>query len=501
MRRRALLASLAGGAVALSGCSVLSSRSDDRSTVTPAPVPDETGDGSAPNGTDTDDPTTDDATPGNEWLIDPTRVVELETGPRTVALHSGSFHTHDAGTVVLAFDRTATADHPARLRGYLENGNDFEHTFHTEEIPGVGAVHADPVGRGDGSLHLVPTEHNDLAETVPDVTRSGGYWSLEGPRDVGPWMAETYRMDPGERALLEYHLVGEPWATGAYEFSGDEAVLRAGVWNADSPGPDGDSRFDGRSVPSIGSGEDEMTVTWYHEADADTRAFVRPSTERLELNGRAEFEAINHSPEELRCGHWYLHKLVDGEWFFVGPASHTADCRALTPGDRKQWVLRAYGGEAVSSDEHATHTAGYLGGGTYGVVAGYGLETDNSGALVELVGDSVEVVPTDGASAERDDGAVTVTTEWYDEAEPSERDRLVLTRAEEAGERLIAEVVMRERNRALRNALARAADDVDRVVVRTVEHAVDDAVGYDSDRRRFRFRGRAYEARRSAGED
>ncbi len=501
MRRRALLTSLAAGAATLPGCSVLGSRRDDRSTVTPAPVPDGTGDGSTANGTETDDPSTDES-PADDWPGDTASVIELETGPRTYALEPTRFHTADGADVRLAFDRTATADGPARLRGYLENANDFENTFRIERLPAVGQGHAQqPWGHDhEARLHLAPTANNDLAETVPEVARDDGYWYVA---DVGPWTTDTYRMAPGERVRLEYHLVGEQGTerpTGTYEFRGRDETVRVAVWDTTSPGPEGESRFDGRSVPAIRRGDGEQTVEWYHEAGASTRAFVRPSTERLALDGRVEFEMVNHSRETLRCGHWDLYKLVDGQWYHVGPWGHTADCRGLRPGERTAWPLRAFNSEPVPCGDHSGLTAGFLGGGIYAAVAGYSPNADASGALVELGGDPVEVVPTGDAAAGRDGGTVTVTTDRYGEAEASSRDRLVLTRADRADQRLIAEVLMREHNRALRNALAYAADDVERVVVRTDERAVDRTLGYEEDRRRFRFRGRAYEMRRAGDE-
>jgi hypothetical protein len=103
------------------------------------------------------------------------------------------------------------------------------------------------------------------------------------------------------------------------------------VWETDSPGPDpGErSRFAGRSLPAFGG---ERTVAWYHDADRTTTAFVRPSTERLALDGLVEFEMVNNGRDGLRCGHWNPHELVDGGWFHVAPLVHTADCRVLHRG-------------------------------------------------------------------------------------------------------------------------------------------------------------------------
>lgn len=499
MRRRALLASLAAGTVGLAGCSTLGG--DGTDTVTPADVPDR-----SPTPTDRRSTTNPSRLAGTDQAPDSrTSVVELETGPRTYAVSPTGLYTADRAQVALWFDRTATAEHPPRVRGLLENTNDFQNTFRIDRIPGIGQVYSrQPDGYDhEARLHLAPTEHNPLAETVPDFTRDeSGYWRVD---DVGPWMSETYRMDPGERVALEYVLVGEPGMpgrpTGTYEFRGDEERLRVAVWDTTSPGPAGDSRFSGRAVPSF---EGETTVSWYHEADPGTVAFVRPSTERVELDGRVDFEAVNHSHEALQCGHWNLHKLVDGEWYHVGPLMHTADCRALAPGGRKRWSLRAFNGEAVDCDcpgyGSGGFTRGYLGGGTYAAVAGYGHPHDRSAALVELVGDPVSLEPTADASVEREGDLVRVRTDRFDDDDHLSDSTIELRRADSADSRVIAEQLMADseflaRSRGLRNALAVVSAAVDRVVVRTDEHAVDGV--FESDGTvTISFRGQAYEVRR-----
>jgi len=489
MRRRALLASLGVGLAGLAGC-----------------VESSTG----PETTTTGDPTTDTTTPNRDSHPEPpdrfTSLVELETGPRTYAFRPVQRRTTDDAEVALWFTETATADGPAVLTGYLKNANDFENTFRVEWIPGVGRVHAQqPRGLNhEARLHLAPTENNELAAAVPGVVRDeSGYWRVD---DVGPWFPETYRMAPGEVVELEYAVVGEPGMegrpTGTYtlEFDGDDVSIA--VWDTQSPGPDADSRFAGRELPDF---EGDRATAWFHDADESTQVYVEPSTERLELDGLVEFEVVNHSHESVGCGHWNLHKLVDGEWFHVGPFSHTADCRQLAPGQRTTWRLRAFNGEPVEcgGDCHEGITRGHLGGGEYAAVAGYGHPADESAALVEFVGDPVEVMPTADATVERDGDTVTVTTElWGREDEYAEDATVTVERADSADERLVAEQLMGDaavvrygsQYGALRNALAAFEEDVVRVVVRSDEHDVERAVGYDETQRRFSFRGQAYVA-------
>ena len=502
MRRRALLASLGVGFAGLAGCLEPSTAPETDTSTTPDADP------------STDEPTTapsdeDHPEPPDEYAS----IVELETGPRTYAFQPVRRRTSDGAEVALWFDRTATADGPAVLTGYLQNVNDFANTFRVERIPGVGSVHTQqPRGLDhEARLHLAPTANNDLASEVPDVVRDGsGYWRVD---DVGPWLPETYRMEPGEVRSLEYAVVGEPGMdgrpTGTYELRGRDRTVSIAVWDTERPGPDADSRFAGRGVPAF---EGESTTAWFHDADASTPVYVEPSTERLDLDGVVEFEVVNHSRETLGCGHWNLHKLVDGEWFHVGPFEHTADCRVLHPGEREGWTLRAFNGEPVECGEGRAGglTRGHLGGGEYAAVAGYGHPADGSAALVELVGDPVEVVPTEDATVARDGDAVTVTTPQYGrEDDHAEDATLSVERADGADERLLAEQVMGGSTvaglgspyGALRDALAAFEDGVGRVRVRTDENDAERAVGYGETRRRFSFRGQAYLATVTESDD
>ncbi|NLV07579.1 hypothetical protein GOC83_15705 [Haloarcula rubripromontorii] len=501
MRRRALLASVPGALAGLAGCSFGTLDSGETADVTPAPRPTQSATDANDSGTATPTDAEDPPRPD-----DPTTVIELETGPRTYALSSPGLYTDDGARVGLWFDQTATDDHPATLRGWLQNGNEFENTFRIEWLPGVGQTHSRQPGSysHEARLHFAPTDNNELADEVPSLGRTDeGYWRVD---DVGPWMPDTHRLAPGEWVQLEYALVGEPGQferpTGTYEFRGRDGPLSVSVWDTQSPGPETESRFTGRSLPPF---PDDDRVQWFHEADKTTPAFVRPSTERAELDAQVGFVMVNNSHERLQCGHWDLYKLVDGEWFHIAPTVHTADCRLLSPGSQEQWGLRAFNGQAVGCSTGDCHcdglTQAYLGGGEYAVVAGYGHARANSGALVELAGDRATVTPTDGVSTARDGDTVTVTTGRHGDGARSADATFSLTRTDSAGEQVLAEQVMASGRFAtsdggLRNALPFLTDDVSRVVVDTDERAVDGVLGYDSNSRRFQFRGQAYEATR-----
>jgi hypothetical protein len=488
MRRRSLLATVAAGVTGLPGCMGL----NPGSTATESPTP-------------TSTPTEDD-NEQQEPQESKASVIELETQPHTLALSPNRLITYENAKVTLQFDRTATSDHPARITGSLENMNDYETPFQIEWIPVVGRTHARrPQGQHrDATLYAVPTENNEIATEVPAVSQTAeGNWIVE---DVGAWMPDVHRLDPGERIHLEYVITGGPdmegLPTGPYEFSGGDEFVDLTVWETDSPGPDTESRFTGRSVPTL---PQPQSIQWYHEADATTGAYVEPSSERIELDGLVEFQVINHTDVTLQCGHWNMYKLVDGEWYHIGPFGHDADCRSLLPGRTKEWALRAFKEQAVrcaSSCGVGGFTRGFLGGGEYAMVAGYGHPEGTSGALFELVGAPAVFTVTDDARIQRDGDTVTVTTNRYGDGEHPPDASFSLTRVDSADERVIPEQLSAgndqgsAREQGLRNALAVMDDDVDRIIVRGDEYVVDRTLGHNAETRRFKLRGQAYQAER-----
>ena len=143
-------------------------------------------------------------------------------------------------------------------------------------------------------------------------------------------------------------------------------------------------------------------------------------------------------------------------------------------------------------------TRGYLGGGTYAVVAGYGYPGDQSAALVELVGDPTELKPVEDVSVTRRDTTVTVEFPEYNDGDHPSNGSFTLSRTDSATERLIAEQIMGNdgfvsSGKGLRTALAYLDTDVDRVEIRADKHIVDAVTGYDSTSRRYRFHGQAYQ--------
>ncbi|WP_323676259.1 hypothetical protein [Halorubellus sp. PRR65] len=511
MRRRALLVTLASGVLA--GCAGTNDRTVTTDATTPG-VPDDDG---AVTTTDPAPSTTETAsTPTPPEPDARSQFLELDVAPVTWCLSTTSEHPSGSGTFVASFASTATADSPAAVRVWVTNDTEYERPVDLSRFPAFGRQRSrapHELGRprerleADGARrrYLVPTENHPSVADPPGVERGDdGRWNATR---LDHWEPGVRRLAPGESAFGEYHVVGSPDRTtsfprrGVYRFRGRETVLRLVAWETGRPGRVRSSRFEGRSVPPM---PDDATPVWYHEADATTPVLVVPDVERGRLPVQVRFVAANRSRERAQCGHWNLFKLVDGDWFHVAPLYHTADCRAIGPGSAKRYVLNAYHGEALPDPEYAGpgRSVGWLGAGTYAVVAGYGPDGGDGAALVELDGARRTVVPTDDATATVDGDVVRVRTEPPDaDFERTRRVTAVLERVDAApdGTRYLPEQVMRRYYRALRNTLA-FADDASRVVLETTDRWPERVTGFDATAARFRFEGDAYEFTRRDGE-
>lgn len=505
MRRRRFLAALGAGFALLSGCGSNGSDSSPTGTDSPTESPSPT-----PQGTPSELVTFEES---DDWL-GPGALLDLETIPRTYALSQQRYRVAEGGEVRLKFDRTATADHPARLVASLQNTDRYREEFRLDWLVPFGRAtserpHPHGTRRTTGgvshadSLVFAPTGDHDLVDDPPRVERDDdGLWRLAA--DTDPRQPEAVTLEPGEAVRGEYAVVGHPEGTGrppgVYEFvRGQNDPLKLTVWNAEQPGPIQSSRFSGKSVPALGDDE-EPSVAWFHEAGETTPTFVRPSTEQATLPAGVTFRFINHSRETLGCGHWTLYKLHAGEWFSLGPLVRLAVCYQVAPGGTDTWTLDLYNGDGIDNspyDDDETHD--FLGGGTYAAVVGFGHETGRSGALVDLQGEQIDIVPTADAAAERDGATVTVTTPRWRDAETGSV-TLRLTRAASADTTLIPEQVMLGRYQGLRNSLAFLDSGVDEVLLRTNDRVADRTVGFDGERSRYRVEGEAYELTVKKGE-
>jgi hypothetical protein len=506
MRRRALLASL--GVATLSGCSgLLAERGDttqttERDTTTTTTEVTET----TTETTETDDEGGD----GEEREWPPSAsIVDLQTGPRTLALAPLQYRSNDGAEVTVEFAATATADRPATVRATLTNANDYENTFRLNETPPFNEVPSARLrDRSDltyeSTWYLVPTANHDLVEDDPDFGRGPeGYWRLVG--NPGPEPPRTVRLNPDETVEGEYvllgHAEGSGRPTGSYEFRGyDDTDLTITAWETGAPGPKDASRFEGASPPSLSPESDDSGGTkWYHDAGPETPVYLEPSTERARTPAKIDFTFRNFAREPAKGNpyHWVLYKFHDGEWFHVAPWGWPAPMGSVRPGGTEDWTLYAFGEDGVRVEGGST--VGFLGGGRYAFEVGMSLGKNSHAATFELVGEASTVEPMPGAESSRDGATVTV-----DAPDPDRDQRsgaLRLTRTDAADERLISEQVMQRRFRALRNGLPFFESGVEEVVVETTENAAQRVTGYDADVRRFRFDGRAYEARYEAGPD
>lgn len=507
MRRREWLGALSAGMASLAGCSSLDPVPGSpaiQGSPTPAPVegsPEPTAPPSSPA------PPSDQGGPGTASIVD------LRNVGRTYALTPVRYHTDDGAEIRAQFTATGTAEHPPRLVASLENANSFENTFRLGWTPPFGRLvsdiphpPADSYHTGDltyrSSLVFVPTAKHDLVDRPPSIARDDdGLWRADTA--LGEWLPKTVRLQPGERVTGEYWLVGHPDGvgrgrpTGIYEFSrGGEGSVRIAVWDTMNPGPTTPSQFAGRDLPRLA---EERSVAWFHHAEESSPSYVSPSTERTSLPAKIDFTFINRSKSETSCGHWDLYKLVDDDWYHIGPYFQTGDCRVLSPGSAKRWTLHAYHGKGLPCTDAAVY--GFLGAGEYAAVAGYGHETDRSAALVELTGQPVKIVPTEDVVSQRDDGLITVTDPRWEDGEDPASATLTVTRVSAAPITVIPEQVMRNRFQGLRNTIAFFEDGIETVILRTDERIADRVVGYDNDARRFKVESldQAFEVRIDRG--
>ncbi|MDZ7700919.1 MAG: hypothetical protein U5J98_01990 [Halobacteriales archaeon] len=492
MQRRALLGAL--GTTLAAGCATIGPGAEEPSP-SPAPVPTDSPSAEPPaSGSPTDPAPSDRA-----WSL-----VEFDTLPVTASLVDTHARTDDGGELELRFVRTATADHPATVRGVFRNANPFANTFELRGLPLFRNVPtAWPGGRPrDGEftyrdeLVLAPTDGHELAETVPDRERADdGRWRLAGEVD-GPWFPDTYRLAAGESFAVEYALVGRREGTGfpraRYQFEGyDGRSVTVAVWSTDEPGPEGRSRFAGADPPALPEAE---SMAWAHDAAPSTVTYLRPTVERAELPAKLAFTFVNHSRGTVSGNpyFWRLWKRVDGRWFHVAPWGWPMPLLMLPPGGTRETSLAAFAGEAIDCD---SRTVGHLGGGRYAYEVGLGREGTTHAALLDLEAPAATIEPTDGLDVTRDGDVVRVRWPRHGDEVPAAT--LELRRADASDARLIPEQVMQARNAALRNTLPLLEESIEQVTLVTDRNTVSRGArtsGYEDGTFRFELRGQAYEA-------
>jgi len=490
MKRRALLSTIATGAAgvtALAGCSGESDTSSTTTTRTTA----------GPTTTDSGPPqTTERAPEPPETGLGGATTAVLETGDRTLSLLDGYRRLPSGLRVDAWLSQTATAKHPAEITATIRNPTRYQTAV---QLNGVGPFSETPVAApdrrhgADAGLYLVPTEDHEFATKAPAIGRDSGFWYLDD--SPGDWHPPSLQLDPGEVA------VGKLWvvthyqypgvlAPGRYRFGYSDDPLTIVAWQTSQPGPTERSRFEGADPPEF----EEMSPAWFHDAGPESPVYLQPSTERAETPAQVEFTLHNYTTEPLTGNRydWSLEKQVDGEWYHVEPWAIPVPLTPVPPGGTESWTLHAFSGKSVPCEDALD--VGFLGGGRYAFQVNlHPKDGPTSAARFDLEGPDVEVTPTDGVQATGSGDTVAVSG-------PVTGDRqsgvLVVERADSADERLIAEQVMRRRNRGLRNTLSFFESGVTRVRLSTLEQVVDEAVGFDEPPRQFQFDGQAYVVRR-----
>lgn len=490
MQRRALLSAIAAGGVTLAGCS---SGGPDETTTRTTPA----------NTTRTTNTTMDDTPTPPEREIGAASVVDFETGDRTASLFPIQRHLNRGIEVATWFRATATPEHPARVLAVLRNENDYTANLDLESIPPLGPRPFSHPHYGDEpGLYLVPTDAHEFARAVPEIERrDDGFWHLaEEPSD---WQPKTLDLPPGETAVAHlalvahYEYAGIP--AGRYVFGHGDNPLTVSVWQTSQPGPTETSKFTGVSIPDL----PDSDPRFYHEADRSSPTFLRPNPEQADLPETVEFTLVNHAHQRMQ-GNWYnwsLYKLVDSSWYYLTPYAIPVPITYLRPGDVHEWTLQLFNGEPAQCD--CARPIGFLGGGRYAFHVSMSTKDGPShAALFDLRGDPVTLKPTEDVTSSREGATVTVTSPRYSETdETTQQATLTLTRVDTADETMIAEQVMRDRYRGLRNTLSFFDSDVEKVVLRTDEHVADRSTGQEGQTLRFRFRGQGYEAVANVGSD
>jgi len=315
MNRRSLLALLAGGSAALAGCSFAE---DAGPSVTPAALDDDTESvtGVPRTTADEETPKTDDGASPPDHLLGVANVGSLAAGERRVAFPF-RYRSDDAARVELQLLRAADADGP------LTNADPWTNTVRLRWLPPFGNPYGQPpvdafdrrlpVARERGydtALAFAPTTDDGLASSVPALERDEeGYWRLAG---TGTWLPETVELDAEASVTGEFALVGHPEGTGrptgTYRWARPGDAVAVHVWDGASPGPDDPSRFAGASVPDLPR---DGPTYWFHGADAETTAFLRPDAERVAAPARLDVAMHNRGPTPLggtptttRCTSW-----------------------------------------------------------------------------------------------------------------------------------------------------------------------------------------------------
>jgi len=488
MRRRTFLTSVTAGSVFVAGCGVFSGgdESDPQTAETGNPDPTPTDDGTIPG--DGDSTGAGQAERAAFWrdadaldhvgIDEGPTIVTFEGAERTAALLndpdlSATSDTAEPSTQMFGpiewsidFVAGATDTSPARAQAIAINYRADEVTLRLDRYPLLAGT---GLGRNsDGkSVYLVPTETHPLAETVPEYQQDeAGRWQFRN-RPV-EWFPTSITFPPESGFVGEYYLLNAsnqlPFAPGQYEFVGDSTAVQVAVWPTDVPGVERTSRFEDADPPGVSIWDE---IRWYHDKTPDSRVYLEPGKEFVELPERITLKFINQSSNSMGGGllKSKLHKLVDGEWFHLAPQGILQGYVVFGPWSYQKADVELYHDGAP--DRRGNITVGHLGGGIYAyestASAGRGKHT----AMIEVDAPPITVEREANAPIVDNGSHVIVESPRFEGSSRDETLTVSRTDRTDPEVRLIPEKLYRQFYEPYRNTLPVFEPGVERVTLRT----------------------------------
>lgn len=155
---------------------------------------------------------------------------------------------------------------------------------------------------------------------------------------------------------------------------------------SETPDPPGESVFAGADCPSV-------LDACYHEATAESRAYVRPSIERVPPNETVDFTLANRSDVSLFFGpyHWRIWREEPLGWTDLGPDEMLDLGYSLPPSEGYEWtaVVDPAGGEVMPGDRSAEGSTVEFAPGRY--CFGIDVSTEDGGESLGTLGALFEV--------------------------------------------------------------------------------------------------------------
>ncbi|AXR77584.1 cupredoxin domain-containing protein [Natrarchaeobaculum sulfurireducens] len=244
----------------------------------------------------------------------------------------------------------------------------------------------------------------------------------------------------------------------------------------------------GRSLPPEGTVPDDCPeydrvtrIVSYDEIDPrETSIYLEPSIDSIREGDEATFTLTNQSgrPFAYNPYGWFLHKRVDGEWYYLEPRETPLPLEYLEDGDTYEWDLRVdndpvRAGSAIGGPDHGGRDPAVgLGGGEYAFGTRGWFDDDSHEEAIgfcarfSLEANALELTPTDEVDDTEweDDVLVARSTRGDPDIDSSRLGAYELERTDDDvdAESMITETVLR--NDRLRDVIALAREhDADQV--------------------------------------